>query len=184
MFTCLSQVDQHNMLGLFTSLSGMDGQGVANAVLSFSGQSCYGSKLSVQRVTNVGPYVASFQRKRTHAECAISIVYVHCFKRHTSQHLCIHCMLQCLLSESLATFNVIWSVAEQKLLMCSAFVCEHLFAITESLFTSQPRLLSTGSDQQICICQACGMCLLTCQHGCDLPGRSKHAQTQVHLLLP
>lgn len=40
MVTRLSQVDQHNMLGLFTSLSGMDGQGVANAVLSFSGQSC------------------------------------------------------------------------------------------------------------------------------------------------
>ncbi|KAL0042711.1 hypothetical protein WJX79_008376 [Trebouxia sp. C0005] len=38
MVTRLSQVDQHNMLGLFTSLSGMDGQGVANAVLSFSGE--------------------------------------------------------------------------------------------------------------------------------------------------
>ncbi len=40
MVTRLSEMDQHNMLGLFTSLSGMDGQGVANAVLSFSGQSC------------------------------------------------------------------------------------------------------------------------------------------------
>ncbi len=53
MVTRLSKMDQDNMLGLFTSLSGMDGQGVANAVLSFSGQSCHGSKLSVQRVTNV-----------------------------------------------------------------------------------------------------------------------------------
>ncbi len=43
MVTRLSEIDQHNMLGLFTSLSGMDGQGVANAVLSFSGQSCHGS---------------------------------------------------------------------------------------------------------------------------------------------
>jgi len=41
MATRLSELDQHNMLGLFTSLSGMDGQGVANAVLSFSGQSCH-----------------------------------------------------------------------------------------------------------------------------------------------
>jgi len=54
MVTRLSEVDQHNMLGLFTSLSGMDGQGVANAVLNFSGQSCHGAMLSVQRVTNVG----------------------------------------------------------------------------------------------------------------------------------
>ncbi|KAL0040620.1 hypothetical protein WJX77_012568 [Trebouxia sp. C0004] len=38
MVTRLSEVDQHNMLGLFTSLSGMDGQGIANAVLSFSGE--------------------------------------------------------------------------------------------------------------------------------------------------
>ena len=53
MVTRLSELDQHTMLGLFTSLSGMDGQGVANAVLSFSGQSCHGSKLSVQRVTSV-----------------------------------------------------------------------------------------------------------------------------------
>ena len=33
--TRLSEMDQHKMLGLVTSLSGMDGQGVANAVLSF-----------------------------------------------------------------------------------------------------------------------------------------------------
>ncbi|KAL0049468.1 hypothetical protein WJX82_003073 [Trebouxia sp. C0006] len=38
MVTRLSEMDQHNILGLFTSLSGMDGQGVANAVLSFSGE--------------------------------------------------------------------------------------------------------------------------------------------------
>ncbi len=76
-------------------------------------------------------------------------------------------MLHRLSSESLATFNVIQSVAEQKLLMCSAFVCEHLFAITESLITSRIRDVS-----------------VTCQHGCDLQGTSKHAQTQVHSLLP
>ncbi len=45
-------------------------------------------------------------------------------------------MLHRLPSESLAMFNVVRSVAEQKLLMCSAFVCEHLFTITESLITS------------------------------------------------
>jgi len=38
MVTRLSDTDQHNMLDLFRSLSGMDGQGIANAVLQFSGQ--------------------------------------------------------------------------------------------------------------------------------------------------
>ena len=38
MVTRLSDVDQHNMLHLFTALSGMDGPGIAKAVLSFSGQ--------------------------------------------------------------------------------------------------------------------------------------------------
>lgn len=36
--TCLSEVDQHNMLNLFRSLSGLDGQGIAHAVLQFLGQ--------------------------------------------------------------------------------------------------------------------------------------------------
>ena len=38
MVTRLSSADQHNMVDLFQSLMGMDGQGIANAVLSFSGK--------------------------------------------------------------------------------------------------------------------------------------------------
>lgn len=38
MVTRLSSADQHNMVNLFQSLLGMDGQGIANAVLSFSGK--------------------------------------------------------------------------------------------------------------------------------------------------
>lgn len=38
MVTRLSSADQHNMVDLFQSLLGMDGQGIANAVLSFSGK--------------------------------------------------------------------------------------------------------------------------------------------------
>lgn len=38
MVTRLSTADQQNMVKLFQSLLGMDGQGIANAVLSFSGK--------------------------------------------------------------------------------------------------------------------------------------------------
>ena len=38
MVTRLSSADQHHMVDLFQSLFGMDGQGIANAVLSFSGK--------------------------------------------------------------------------------------------------------------------------------------------------
>lgn len=38
MVTRLSTADQQNMVKLFQSLLGMDGQGIANAVLSFSGE--------------------------------------------------------------------------------------------------------------------------------------------------
>ena len=39
MVTRLSETDRKNMLKLFQSLCGLDGRGVAKAVLSFSGQS-------------------------------------------------------------------------------------------------------------------------------------------------
>ena len=38
MVTRLSTADQQNMVKLFQSLLGMDGQGIADAVLSFSGK--------------------------------------------------------------------------------------------------------------------------------------------------
>ena len=38
MVTRLSNADQHNMVNLFQSLLGMDGRGIAKAVLSFSGK--------------------------------------------------------------------------------------------------------------------------------------------------
>lgn len=38
MVTRLSTADQQNMVKLFQSLLGMDGQGIANAALSFSGE--------------------------------------------------------------------------------------------------------------------------------------------------
>ena len=80
MVTRLSTADQQNMVKLFQSLLGMDGQGIADAVLSFSGkltQLKFMHALATAALTQpccCGEVICDY----------ICIDAVHCLRQHSS----------------------------------------------------------------------------------------------------